>query len=171
MKAWDWEHVVEFAISICVTTWFLLILSTFLPNVPLKIPIFEWYVSLSFVVGIDGTVIPGIFLLAIYQESRQALCTFEAVVAVYIFAILTGFCLPFISYLGSGNNYPLWDSSIPSTLVRVFFINLLLTPLWEEAIWRGYFYSKVNTLVARTPAMLISALAWAVWHFGYLVFL
>lgn len=90
---------------------------------------------------------------------------------MYAKAVLVGFVLPFSSYLGGRIAYPLWDSGTLPSLARVFVINLFLTPLWEEIIWRAYFYPKVNSMMRRGPSIVIAALGWTVWHIGFLFFL
>jgi membrane protease YdiL (CAAX protease family) len=82
--------------------------------------------------------------------------------------MLIGFFLPFSSYLGAGVSYLPWNSSALTTLVRVFAINLPLSPLWEEIIWRAYFFPKVNSMMRRGPSIVVAALGSTVWHVGFL---
>ena len=56
-------------------------------------------------------------------------------------------------------------------LLRVFVMNLLLSPLWEELIWRGCFFKKLTMFLMPRKATLASSLAWAFWHGGFLVYL
>jgi membrane protease YdiL (CAAX protease family) len=68
--------------------------------------------------------------------------------------------------------YPLpWNSSTVSTLVRVFLINIFMAPLWEEIIWRAYFYRKVSSMLRAKSAILVSSLGFTVWHVGFLFYL
>jgi membrane protease YdiL (CAAX protease family) len=77
-----------------------------------------------------------------------------------------------VSYIGARHAYPLpWNSNTPVVLIRVFFINLLLTPLWEEIIWRGYFYPKVSSMMGRPHAIFVTAVGWMIWHTGYIFLL
>ena len=102
---------------------------------------------------------------------RSATFRLRASIGVYTKAVLVGFVLPFSSYLGGKTAYPLWDSSTLPSLARVFVINLFLTPLWEEIIWRAYFYPKVNSMMRRGPSIVVAAFGWTVWHIGFLFYL
>ncbi|HUK87633.1 MAG TPA: CPBP family intramembrane glutamic endopeptidase, partial [Terriglobales bacterium] len=53
----------------------------------------------------------------------------------------------------------------------MFLINLLLSPLWEEIIWRGYFYQKLGSMLRASHALLVAGLGWAIWHIGFLFYL
>jgi membrane protease YdiL (CAAX protease family) len=87
---------------------------------------------------------------------------------VYVSAVLIGFILPFSSYLGARVSYLPWNSSSLPSLIRIFAINLPLSPLWEEITWRAYFFSKVNSMMRRGPSIVVASLGWTVWHAGFL---
>jgi membrane protease YdiL (CAAX protease family) len=43
-----------------------------------------------------------------------------------------------------------------------------LSPLWEEIIWRAYFFPKVNSMMRKGPSIFVASLGWTVWHVGFL---
>jgi membrane protease YdiL (CAAX protease family) len=118
-----------------------------------------------------GSLAPGIALLIWSRECRAALIRLKAGVGIYLLALLLGFALPFVSYIGARHAYPLWDSNIAVDLLRIFLLNLLLTPLWEEVIWRGYFYPKIGSMIGLPRAIFVSALGWTFWHIGFIFWL
>lgn len=119
-----------------------------------------------------GSLAPGVALLIWSRECRAALLRSKASVGIYLLAPLLGFALPFVSYIGARHAYPPpWDSNTAVDLLRVFLLNLLLTPLWEELIWRGYFYSRVGPLIGLPRSIFVSALGWTIWHVGFIFWL
>jgi membrane protease YdiL (CAAX protease family) len=118
-----------------------------------------------------GGIVPGVALLVGSKECRAAALWFKASAGVYTTAVLIGFALPFSSYVGARSLYPLPNSSTVPTLVKVILINILLTPLWEEIIWRGYFYRKMSSMLPTNSAIVISSVGWTVWHAGFLYYL
>ncbi len=124
------------------------------------------------VLALLGSLAPGVVLLAWSRECRAALSRFKASVGICLLALLLGFALPFVSYLGAQHAYPPpWDSNTAVNLLRVFLLNLPLTPLWEEVIWRGYFYPKVGSLIGLPRSIFVSALGWTIWHVGFIFWL
>jgi membrane protease YdiL (CAAX protease family) len=88
-----------------------------------------------------------------------------------LLAVGIGFLLPLASYIGASHSYPLWGPKTGIDWIRVFLINLLLSPLWEEIIWRGYFYPKANSMLKPPLAVVVTALGWTVWHAGFIFML
>jgi membrane protease YdiL (CAAX protease family) len=102
---------------------------------------------------------------------RESLKNVNAPWSVYLVAIGVGFALPLMSYFGSHDaSFPSSDAS-RTALARVFIVNLFLSPLWEEIIWRGCFLSRLRSFVSAPRAIAISSVAWTFWHGGYLAFL
>jgi len=48
--------------------------------------------------------------------------------------------------------------------VRVFLMNLLLAPLWEEIGWRGYLLRNLQLTRNSLLSTLLVALVWGIWH-------
>lgn len=115
-----------------------------------------------------ASIVPGVALLAGSKECRAALLQFRAQTGVYVTAVVVGFALPFSSDLGTGSASP---SPWVSMIGKVFLINLFLTPLWEEIIWRGYFYREVSSMLRTKWAIVVASAGWTIWHGGFLYFL
>lgn len=65
----------------------------------------------------------------------------------------------------------LWVSGAPLSQgaaaihwVRVFLMNLLLAPLWEEIGWRGYLLPSLQVKHNGLLSSVVLALVWSVWH-------
>jgi membrane protease YdiL (CAAX protease family) len=48
-------------------------------------------------------------------------------------------------------------------------VNFLISPLWEEIIWRGYVLGAFRTEMSELRAVFFSCGLWTLWHFGLLV--
>ncbi len=150
-------------------SWFIILLQVLTPNIRFHIAALGLAIGAKSILLVAASIVPGMFLVVFHKESRVFLTRVNAGVHVYVIALVIGFALPFSSYLGDTN--PLWYSGMASQLIRGFAINILLSPLWEEALWRGYFYPKVSLMVSPISALLLGALGWTAWHLGYLFFL
>ena len=172
MAKWNWGSLLLFEAIVCIVSLLLSIAATVAPQIVLTVPARVGFsVGPKTVLLLLSSTAPGAVLFVLCRECRSATFTLRASIGVYAKAILLGFVLPFSSYLGGKIAYPLWDSSTLPSLARVFVINLLLSPLWEEITWRAYFYQKVNSMMRRGPSIVISALGFAVWHMGLMFFL
>ena len=49
--------------------------------------------------------------------------------------------------------------------VRLFFVNILFAPLWEEIGWRGYLLPMLSKQIGLGRAALTVGLIWGGWHF------
>jgi membrane protease YdiL (CAAX protease family) len=115
-----------------------------------------------------ASFLPGVVLLLVSSDCRSATLRLKATFGGYANAVLIGFALPFSSYLGARYSYLPWNSSTLPSLIRVFAINLPLSPLWEEIIWRAYFFPKVNSMMQKRSAIIVASLGWTFWHVGFL---
>jgi membrane protease YdiL (CAAX protease family) len=167
LAKWNWRRLLLFEAVVCIVTLLFSIASSVAPRIVLTVPA-RGGLSLGSdtVLFLLGSFVPGIVLLLMSRECRSATLRLQASFGVYASAI--GFFLPFSSYLGAGVSYPPWNSSTLTILVRVFAINLPLSPLWEEIIWRAYFFPKVNSMMGRGPSIVVAALGSTLWYVGFL---
>jgi membrane protease YdiL (CAAX protease family) len=169
---WNWGSLLFFEAIVCIFSLSVSVLGSIAPQIVLTIPAKGGFsVGSKTVLLLLSSLVPGFVLLALSRESRSYVFRFKASTGVYTMAVLIGFLLPFTSYLGGKIAYPLWDSRTLPSLARVFVINLFLAPLWEEVIWRAYFFPKANSMMRKGPSIVVTALAWTVWHAGFLFFL
>jgi membrane protease YdiL (CAAX protease family) len=169
---WSWGSLLLFEAIVCVFSLFFSVAGSIAPQIVLTIPARGGFsVDSKTVLLLLSSFAPGFVLLVLSRECRLATFRLGANIGVYTKAVLVGFVLPFSSYLGGKIAYPLWDSRTLPSLARVFVLNLLLAPLWEEIIWRAYFYPKVNSMMRRGPSIVVAALGWTVWHIGFLFYL
>ena len=171
MQAWDRSRAILFAISVCALYWTLSIAGSFGPQIEFAIPGLQFAVGSKFVLLMGASLIPAIICVAIYPECRSSLKKISANWAVYFVAIVAGLVLPFLSYFGS--HYSSFPSGRPVaiTLVRAFALNLFLSPLWEETIWRGCFLKKVRSFSSASGGILLASAGWTIWHGGFIAYL
>jgi membrane protease YdiL (CAAX protease family) len=167
---WNWRSLLLFEAIVCIVSLVFSLAGSLSPRqIILTIPPLGLSIRSNAVLLLLSSFVPGVALLAWSKECRTAVLRFRAGTGVYVAAILIGFALPFASYLGAGSVYPLpWNASTVPTLVRVFLINILMSPLWEEIIWRAYFYRKVSSMLPINSAIVVSSLGFTVWHAGFL---
>lgn len=172
MAKWNWRSLLIFEAIVCIVSLFFSIVASTARQVVVTVPARGGVSIGSNTVLLSlGSFLPAVILFIASKECRSAVFRLRANLGVYIAAALIGFALPFSSYLGAGLAYPLWTSSTLPSLLRIFLLNIFLSPLWEEIIWRAYFYPKVNSMLPRAPAIAVSALGWTVWHTGFIFLL
>jgi membrane protease YdiL (CAAX protease family) len=166
---WNWRSLLLFEAIVCAVSLFFSIAGSTATQIVVTVPA-RGGLSLgsNTILLLLGSFLPGVVLLLVSKECRLATFRLKASFGVYAGAVLLGFFLPFSSYLGARVSYLPWNSSTLPTLIRVFAINLPLSPLWEEIIWRAYFFPKVNSMVRRGPSIAVASLGWTVWHVGFL---
>jgi len=160
-----------FEVLICCVSLLFSVAGSIAPQIVLTIPSGGLSFGSNTALLLAASLLPGLALVLTHEECRAAIFRFGASVRVYLLALAIGLTLPFTGYIGARHSYPIWDTSTVGTLVRVFFINLLLSPLWEEVIWRGYFYPKVVSTFPLPRAILLGTLGWTIWHVGFLFYL
>jgi membrane protease YdiL (CAAX protease family) len=170
MHAWDRSKAIIFAISVCALNWTLSIAGSFGPQIKVEIPSLQFAVGSKFVLLMAASLLPAIFCVVFYPECRSSLKKVNASWAIYFVAIAVGF-LPFVSYFGSHYSAFPWGRPTAMTLVRVFALNLFLSPLWEEIMWRGCFLNKVRSFSSTSGGILLSSIGWTIWHGGYIAYL
>jgi membrane protease YdiL (CAAX protease family) len=168
---WSASKALLFATVVCGFYWVLTIAGSLGPQVQLSIPRVSFAIGSKFVLVMLAALIPAIASFTLFAEVRDSFKRWKAPWFVYLLALGVGIGLPFMSYFGSHYpNFP-WTDSSRVTLVRVLFLNLLLSPLWEETIWRACFQKKMTSFISKPKAVLSSSLAWTVWHGGFMVYL
>jgi membrane protease YdiL (CAAX protease family) len=169
--AWDRSRAIIFIISVCALNWVLSIAGSFSPQIKIDIPSLQFSIGSNFVLLTAASLLPAVFCFVFYPECRSSLKKVNASGAVYFVAIAVGFILPFMSYFGAHYSALPWGRPAAMTLVRVFALNLCLSPLWEEVIWRGCFLHKVRSFSSQSTGILLSSLGWTIWHGGFIMYL
>jgi membrane protease YdiL (CAAX protease family) len=169
MAKWNWRSLVLFEAIVLSISLLFSIAGSVSRQIVVTVPARGGLsVGSNTILLLLGSFLPGVVLLLVSRECRLATFRLKAGFAVYITAVLIGFVLPFSSYLGARVSSLPWNSNTLPSLIRVFAINLPLSPLWEEIIWRAYFLPKVNSMMQRAPSIVVASLGWTVWHAGYL---
>jgi membrane protease YdiL (CAAX protease family) len=171
LRKWKWLEVLRFQAKICVLSWPFYVIASVAPQIVISIPKDGLSVNSTTVLIVLSTFVPAAFLTIFFRKTRQPLLRFKAPGFAYALAVLLGFSLPFAGYLGSDHSNPLFSSSSITTMLRVFVINIFLSPLCEEIIWRAYFYRNVALRLSTNFAIVVGAAGGAIWHLGYLYFL
>jgi membrane protease YdiL (CAAX protease family) len=171
MSRWTWSKLLIFVAVVCTVSLICSVAGSVAPKLVLTVPKNGFAISSKTVLLLASSLVPALVLLLWFPESRSAVLRFTAGVKVYLLAVGIGFLLPFASYIGAHHSYPPWGSKTGIDWIRVFFINLLLSPLWEEIIWRGYFYPKASSMLKPPLAVVVAALGWAAWHAGFIFLL
>jgi membrane protease YdiL (CAAX protease family) len=169
---WTWTEVLLFEAIVCGVSLLFDVTGALAKQIVVTVPKNGISVGSNTLLLLGASLVPGLILLVISADCRAAVLRFKASPWIYILALLTGLALPFTSYIGTAHVYPVpWSSGAGLTLARVFFINLLLSPLWEEVIWRAYFYQKIGTMLKPRHAVLVTSAAWTIWHVGFVFLL
>lgn len=171
MQTWDRSKAIIFAASVCAVYWTLQIAGSFGSQVKVEIPSLHFALGSSFVLLTAASLIPAVFCVCFYPECRSSLKKVNAPSAIYFVAVAVGLILPFMSYFGSHYSSLPWGRSAAMTLVRTFALNLFLSPLWEEIIWRGCFLNKVKSFFSVSGGILLSSIGFAFWHGGFIAYL
>lgn len=141
---------------VCTVSLICSVAGSIAPKLVLIVPPSGLAISSKTVLLLASSLVPALVLLLWFPESRLAVLRFTAGVKVYLLAVVIGFLLPLASYIGARHSYSPWGSKTGVDWIRVFFINLLLSPLWEEIIWRCYFYPKASSMLK--PPLAVSVL-------------
>jgi membrane protease YdiL (CAAX protease family) len=164
----NWRSLLLFEVMVCTISLLFSIAGSVAPQMIVTVPARGLSVGSSTVLLLLGSLVPCIVLLVASRECRSATLRLRASIGLYAIGLLIGFVLPFSSYLGASVSYSPWNSGTLPSLTRVFAINLPLSSLWEEIIWRAYFFPKVDSMMRRELAIVVAALGWTVWHVGFL---
>jgi len=171
VRRWNTSRAVIFALLVCAFSWAFTIAGSYGPQIRIAIPGINFAIGSKFILLMAGPLLPALICFFRYPECRPSLKKWNAGTGVYLLAIATGFILPFAAHFGSHYPSTPWNRADAVKLLRVFVINLLLSPLWEELIWRGCFFKKLMMFLSPQTAMVASSLAWAFWHGGFLFYL
>lgn len=168
---WDGPTAFFFALSVCFANWVLYIAGSFGPDVTITIYSLQFSIDTRFTLLITAPLLPALYCFITYPECRSSLWRISASWTVYLVAIATGLCLPFLSYPGTHYLAFPWGRPVAIHLAMVFAKNLFLSPLWEEIIWRGCFLKKVRSFSSASAGILLMSVGWTIWHGGYIAFL
>ena len=168
---WDGPTAFLFAVSVCFVYWALCIAGSFGPDFTITIPSLQYSIDTKFILLTAASFVPALYCFVTYPECRSSLWNVNASWKVYLVAIATGLCLPFLSYPGSDYHAFPWGRPVAIHLAAVFAKNLFLSPLWEELIWRGCFLKKVRSFSSASSGILLMSVWCTIWSGGYIAFL
>jgi membrane protease YdiL (CAAX protease family) len=171
MTRWSGEQAYGFAAAACGCYWILSIGGSFGPQFQFAVPGIPFAIDSKTVLLLAAALIPAAVCVVLYPECRQAFTQRVPNWLIYPIAVAVGLLVPFGSYFGS--HYPAfpWSHADKVALLRVFALNLGLSPLWEEIIWRGCFLKKMRSFTSAPTAILIMSIPWTIWHGGFIAFL
>jgi hypothetical protein len=133
---WRWPRSLLFAAAVCGFNLLLSAAASFGPQIELAFPGIKSSIGSRFVLVMLAGLMPAMACLVLYPDTRESLKRWKAPLAVYPAAIGFGLFVPFMSYFGSHSASFPWDYASRSTLIRVFFLNIFLMPLWEDHLAR-----------------------------------
>ncbi|MGA3371408.1 MAG: CPBP family intramembrane glutamic endopeptidase [Terracidiphilus sp.] len=85
---------------------------------------------------------------------------------LFLFSILAPILVVLLTFMAQeGMNLNAVFSLQTVDFVRLFFVNILLAPLWEEYGWRGCLLPLLSKRFGLGRSSLIIGLLWAAWHF------
>lgn len=168
---WDGPTAFFFAVSVCFVYWALCIIGSYGTDYTITIRDLQFAIDTKSILVIGASFVPAFYCFVTYSECRSSLLKINASWTVYLVAIATGLCLPFLSYPGTHYLAFPWGREVAMHLARVFAKNLFLSPFWEEIIWRGCFLKKIRSLTSASSGILLMSIGWTIWHGGYIAFL
>lgn len=170
---WDGPAAFSFAVSVCFVYWALCIAGSFGTDHTITITIrdFQFAVDTKSILVTGASLVPALYCFVTYSECRSSLKKVNANWKVYFVAVATGLSLPFLSYPGTHYLAFPWGRQAAVHLARVFAFNLLLSPFWEEIVWRGCFLKKIRSFSSASGGTLFMSVGWTIWHGGYIAFL
>lgn len=171
VNKWNESSAFIFAISVCSFYWALSIAGSFGPQIKLAIPGIQFAITSKFVLLMAAPLLLAVLCIVLYAGCRASLKKVDAHWGVYLLAVTVGLALPFASYFGSHYSSFPWGRTTELTIVRVSILNLCLSPLWEEIIWRGCFFKKAKAFSSTSRAIVLSSVAWTIWHGGFIAYL
>jgi len=169
-RAWNRPTAVFFALSVCLVYWTFSVAGSFGRDFTISIPSVHFAIDTRFILLMAASFLPALYCFSVYPECSASLNKLSANWKVYFAAIAAGF-IPLLSYFGSRDPAFPWGRSDAMHLARVFAINLFLSPLWEEIIWRGCFLRKVRSFSSVSSGIVLMSVGWTIWHGGYIAFL
>lgn len=167
----DRIHATIFAVTMCAFYWTLSVVGSYGPQIKVALPYLQFAIGSKFVLLMAASLIPAIFCMAVYPECRSVFRKLSARWTVYLVAILAGAMLPLFSYFGSHDPSFPWGRPAAISWIRVFALNLLLSPLWEEIIWRGCFLKGVRSFSSASGGILLGAAVSTIWYGGFIAYL
>jgi membrane protease YdiL (CAAX protease family) len=134
----------------------------------------HFHFSQKLVLVVLGNVAPGLIavVMALLNEEKPfriflaQFCPTKSLGGLYIFAIFAPLAINLAMFMAQENlrmsafaNLRLGD------FVRLFGVNILLAPLWEEIGWRGFLLPTLSKQTGLGRAALIVGFIWGGWHF------
>jgi len=104
-------------------------------------------------------ILSGLFIV-FAKKQKGALSVFPCVFSKYY---IIGTCIAVVLLVTTPSNY---SGGIQAITLLVY--GSVITPVFEELIFRGYIWNKLNTLFAKEwSTYIITAVLFGVWHLGY----
>jgi membrane protease YdiL (CAAX protease family) len=172
MQAWtSGSDALAFAVIVIGFYLAVAVLGSLGPQIQFSIPRLGIAIGSKYVFLMAASLLPAIACVLLYSEPRQAIARVGSAWYYYAIVVVLGMLIPFSAYLGS--HYPSGplEGGRGLLLVKLFLLNLFLTPLWEEIVWRGTFLQRLMAVYPRPKAVILSSCAWTIWHLGFMVYL
>jgi uncharacterized protein len=159
-----------------MVSWSLWIAASNLGDATTEVSFLFFHLDLSqkSVLVMFGNVVPGIVavIMKLLDDERPLrsflvrLWSPKSPKFLYTFAVVAPLAVNLTMFLAQEN---LKLSALASLgvgdFVRLFFVNILLAPLWEEIGWRGYLLPALSKQAGLGRAALGVGLIWGSWHF------
>jgi membrane protease YdiL (CAAX protease family) len=131
-------------------------------------------ISQKSVLIVLGSVVPGIVgLIMKLLDDQRPLRSFliqlgppKSPKLLYVFAVFAPLAVNLTMFMAQENlNLSALAGLRLGDFTRLFFVNILLGPLWEEIGWRGYLLPTLSKQIGLGRAALAVGLIWGSWHF------
>jgi membrane protease YdiL (CAAX protease family) len=123
-----------------------------------------------------GNLAPGFIavIMRLPQQGRAQVGSFPIQIRpakspklLYVFAVLAPLAINLTMFLTQENLSPSALASLRlGNFIRLFGVNILLAPLWEEIGWRGYLLPMLSKQIGLGRASLLVGFVWGSWHFA-----
>jgi membrane protease YdiL (CAAX protease family) len=182
---WDGYRALSFAFSVCAVYWAVCIAGSFFADRTITIsppwveftienrfinrvitvssPNVQFTIHTKVILLMAASFLPALYCFCVYPECRASLKKVNANWKVYFVAIATGLSLPFLSYPGTHYLAFPWGRQAAVHLARLFAVNLFLSPMWEEIVWRGCFLKKIRSFSSASSGILLMSVGWTIW--------
>jgi len=170
MAIWRKQEAAVFAISVSCFA-FLCNVIALGPQFQLSISLWHVVIGSKFVFTMAAPAIPAIVCVAIFKEARLCVRRLGTSWRHYPISLLIGIAIPMTAYLGSHSSSSPFQEGSGFLVIKITLMNLFLSPLWEEVIWRGTFLNKLDPTMGPLRALIFSSFAWLLWHAGYFLYL
>ncbi len=175
------RNVIVYCVATLIFSWGLWVVAAKSDGVSihLTLPHQSIRIPLDAMLMVLGSMVPGFVALGICRTRSSA--DFRGLVAqllpgngarlLYLFAIIIPIAVNLVMpFAQAGFGTELIGNLRMVEFGRLFLLNLLLAPLWEEIGWRGYLLPNLLRWMQLGRASLVLGCIWGVWHFVLYLF-